>query len=137
MLVSLYLCNPPLILMQGRIMCAPFFDVTFADFWLADQLTSLSLAMLDAEYFFCYLFYTRNAPGRLENTSVFMSVSSVQNNQYVYVGIPLISFCHSSQLKDALMSKPVSYVVQRSVHMMYISVGVQVSTLLSILGIHV
>ena len=49
--------------MQGRIACAPFFPVTFADFWIADQLTSLSLAMLDTEYFFCYLFYGQIAPG--------------------------------------------------------------------------
>jgi hypothetical protein len=46
----------------GRIACAPFFPVTFADFWIADQLTSISLAMLDTEYFFCYLFYGQIAP---------------------------------------------------------------------------
>ena len=52
-------------LAQGRIACAPFFYVTFADFWIADQLTSLSLAMLDTEYFFCYLFYGKDDPGQL------------------------------------------------------------------------
>ena len=48
--------------------------MTFADFWLADQLTSLSLAMLDTEFFFCYLFYTRNAPGQLQILVIDVSV---------------------------------------------------------------
>lgn len=36
---------------------APFFDVTFADFWIADQMNSLAAVLLDVEFFVCYLVY--------------------------------------------------------------------------------
>ncbi|GAU89162.1 hypothetical protein RvY_01745-2 [Ramazzottius varieornatus] len=38
----------------GRIICAPFYPVGFPDFWLADQLMSLSTALLDLGYVICY-----------------------------------------------------------------------------------
>ncbi|XP_073976899.1 solute carrier family 53 member 1-like isoform X1 [Rhodnius prolixus] len=38
----------------GRIIASPFFYVGFADFWLADQLTSLVPAMVDLVFFVCY-----------------------------------------------------------------------------------
>ncbi|CAF1331126.1 unnamed protein product [Adineta ricciae] len=41
----------------GRIICAPFYRVGFADFWLGDQLTSLELIFFDIEYFFCFYIY--------------------------------------------------------------------------------
>lgn len=44
-------------LIKGRILLAPFFDVTFADFWIADQLNSLASILLDMEFFICYLVY--------------------------------------------------------------------------------
>lgn len=37
-----------------RIVLAPFFYVGFADFWLADQLTSLVPVLLDFQYFVCF-----------------------------------------------------------------------------------
>ncbi|XP_022180680.1 xenotropic and polytropic retrovirus receptor 1-like [Myzus persicae] len=37
-----------------RILFAPFFYVGFADFWLADQLTSLVPALLDFQYLVCF-----------------------------------------------------------------------------------
>ncbi|XP_078040907.1 solute carrier family 53 member 1 [Augochlora pura] len=43
----------------GRIFCAPFFYVGFADFWLADQLNSLHTVFLDFQYFVC--FYVQNS----------------------------------------------------------------------------
>lgn len=40
-------------------MCAaPFFQVGFADFWLADQLNSLVVALLDFQFLSC--FYVTN-----------------------------------------------------------------------------
>lgn len=42
----------------SRIIFAPFFFVHFADFWLADQLTSLVPVFLDFQYFVC--FYASN-----------------------------------------------------------------------------
>lgn len=41
-------------LLQVRIVFAPFFYVGFADFWLADQLTSLVPALLDFQYLVCF-----------------------------------------------------------------------------------
>ncbi|KAL0113736.1 hypothetical protein PUN28_012691 [Cardiocondyla obscurior] len=43
----------------GRVFCAPFFYVNFADFWLADQLNSLHTVFLDFQYFVC--FYIQNS----------------------------------------------------------------------------
>jgi len=39
---------------QFRIFTAPFHFVGFADFWLADQLNSLSCVLLDLEFLICY-----------------------------------------------------------------------------------
>lgn len=52
---------------QGRVVCAPFVFVQFADFWLGDQLNTLAQALKDFEYSLC--FYTQgiswyaNEPG--------------------------------------------------------------------------
>jgi EXS family len=40
--------------LQFRIFTAPFHFVGFSDFWLADQLNSLSTVLLDFEYLICY-----------------------------------------------------------------------------------
>ena len=37
-----------------RIFSAAFHPILFAEFWLADQLTSLELAFFDFQYFFCF-----------------------------------------------------------------------------------
>ncbi|XP_062699161.1 solute carrier family 53 member 1-like [Aedes albopictus] len=42
----------------GRMVAAPFFHVSFADFWLADQLNSLVTALLDFQFLTC--FYVTN-----------------------------------------------------------------------------
>lgn len=42
-------------------MCsAPFFQVTFADFWLADQLNSLVYALLDFQFLICFYWTNGN-----------------------------------------------------------------------------
>ncbi|KAH0946478.1 hypothetical protein HN011_011278 [Eciton burchellii] len=68
-LLALFLFNPTKTLryearfwtlrVLGRIFCAPFFYVGFADFWLADQLNSLHTVFLDFQYFVC--FYIQNS----------------------------------------------------------------------------
>ncbi|KAF3426275.1 hypothetical protein E2986_07244 [Frieseomelitta varia] len=68
-LLALFLFNPTKTLryearfwalrVLGRIFCAPFFYVGFADFWLADQLNSLHTVFLDFQYFVC--FYVQNS----------------------------------------------------------------------------
>lgn len=39
---------------QFRVFTAPFHKVGFADFWLADQLNSLSVILMDLEYMTCF-----------------------------------------------------------------------------------
>ncbi|CAF0885084.1 unnamed protein product [Adineta ricciae] len=66
-LILLFLLNPTgtlyhrarfwFIKTLGRVICAPFYRVGFADFWLGDQLTSLELIFFDMEYFFCFYTY--------------------------------------------------------------------------------
>lgn len=51
-----------------RIFSAPFHTVTFADFWLADQLTSLDLIFYDIEYLICY--FSFNAQTTLYNVQI-------------------------------------------------------------------
>eukprot|EP00727_Mastigamoeba_balamuthi_P008795 m51a1_g4538 hypothetical protein (685) ;mRNA; r:40024-43008 len=40
-----------------RIVCAPLFKIVFSDFFMADQLQSLSIAMYDLEFTVCYFSY--------------------------------------------------------------------------------
>lgn len=66
-LILLFLLNPTPTLYHharfwflkilGRVACAPFYRVGFADFWMGDQLTSLELIFFDIEYFFCFYIY--------------------------------------------------------------------------------
>ncbi|XP_065647319.1 solute carrier family 53 member 1 isoform X3 [Hydra vulgaris] len=63
----LYLLNPTktfqyksrrwLLKVLFRIAVAPFKSVCFADFWLADQLNSLVIPLLDIEYLICFYIY--------------------------------------------------------------------------------
>lgn len=39
---------------QFRVVTAPFHRVGFADFWLADQLNSLAVVLMDLEYLICF-----------------------------------------------------------------------------------
>ncbi|KAB7506211.1 Xenotropic and polytropic retrovirus receptor 1 [Armadillidium nasatum] len=38
----------------GRVICAPFVFVQFADFWLADQFNTLARVLVDFEHTFCF-----------------------------------------------------------------------------------
>ena len=40
-----------------RILLAPFYPVTFGDFWFADQLNSIIIIFLDFEFMLCFYFY--------------------------------------------------------------------------------
>lgn len=42
------------LLSQFRVVTAPFHRVGFADFWLADQLNSLGVVLMDLEYMICF-----------------------------------------------------------------------------------
>lgn len=39
---------------QWRLFACGFYPVEFADFWIADQLTSLASLLLDVEYLICF-----------------------------------------------------------------------------------
>jgi len=53
-----------------KILTAPFHAVGFADFWLADQLTSFEIMFSDIQYFMCwYLVEAEWAPFRKEDSS--------------------------------------------------------------------
>lgn len=49
-----------------RIVCAPFYFVKFADFWLADQLNSVAVSFGDLEYLVCFYIFDWNdtMPGK-------------------------------------------------------------------------
>jgi len=47
-------CRAWILRTTWRIICAPFYDVKFADFWLADQLVSLSQVLKDFEFSSCF-----------------------------------------------------------------------------------
>ncbi|MCL4125712.1 UNVERIFIED_CONTAM: hypothetical protein GTU68_058249 [Idotea baltica] len=40
--------------LQGRVICAPFVFVQFADFWLADQFNTLARVLVDFEHTICF-----------------------------------------------------------------------------------
>lgn len=42
---------------QFKIITAPFHHVGFADFWMADQMNSLVVALLDFQYIICFYAY--------------------------------------------------------------------------------
>lgn len=46
--------NPSGLPLQFRVVTAPFHRVGFADFWLADQLNSLVVVLMDLEYMICF-----------------------------------------------------------------------------------
>jgi len=55
-MISEVLCDKQkvVLLFQFRICTAPFHYVGFADFWLADQLNSLTTVLLDLEFLVCF-----------------------------------------------------------------------------------
>ena len=70
----------------GRIICAPFFYVGFADFWVADQLNSLAPALSDFHYLIC--FYTHNATlngNLLTNLTIILYSHFLSNYEYLYI----------------------------------------------------
>ncbi|XP_037326591.1 xenotropic and polytropic retrovirus receptor 1a [Pungitius pungitius] len=60
-----------LLKMLFRVFTAPFHRVEFADFWLADQLNSLVVVMMDLEYLICYYVFElqwSNSKGLLKDS---------------------------------------------------------------------
>lgn len=72
-----------------RIFSAPFHTVTFADFWIADQLTSLDLIFYDFEYLICY--FVLDAPWIKSQPSKYYS--SLVDEQTILYNAPV---CHGN-----------------------------------------
>lgn len=62
------------------MIAAPFFQVKFADFWLADQLNSLVIALLDFQYLACFYVVNGNwlEAGSKYYTNILRNINSNQ-----------------------------------------------------------
>ncbi|XP_071368319.1 xenotropic and polytropic retrovirus receptor 1 homolog isoform X3 [Centroberyx affinis] len=82
-----------------RVVTAPFHRVEFADFWLADQLNSLVVVLMDLEYMICFYSFELDwhkhdglissegeAAGEHADTQIFF---------YLYIGCSVVSSCYT------------------------------------------
>uniref|UniRef100_A0A2K5PWH9 Solute carrier family 53 member 1 n=3 Tax=Cebidae TaxID=9498 RepID=A0A2K5PWH9_CEBIM len=81
-----------------RVFTAPFHKVGFADFWLADQLNSLSVILMDLEYMIC--FYSLElkwdeSKGLLPNNSEERGHSDTMVFFYLWIIFYIISSCYT------------------------------------------
>nr|XP_057917961.1 xenotropic and polytropic retrovirus receptor 1 homolog isoform X2 [Doryrhamphus excisus] len=79
-----------------RVMTAPFHRVGFADFWLADQLNSLGIVLLDMEYMIC--FYSFELDWKKHDGLVSSEAESYDDAQiffYLYVTCLVVSSCYT------------------------------------------
>ena len=82
-LVALVVCNPFPVFYQRsrqwfcyvlwRIIAAPFYPVRFVDTWVADQITSLTLVLLDFEYTMCFMIKVQWLNSYLDSHDVCLS----------------------------------------------------------------
>uniref|UniRef100_A0A287DAR8 Solute carrier family 53 member 1 n=1 Tax=Ictidomys tridecemlineatus TaxID=43179 RepID=A0A287DAR8_ICTTR len=81
-----------------RVFTAPFHKVGFADFWLADQLNSLSVILMDLEYMICFysfeLEWNKNK-GLLPNDSEERGHSDTMVFFYLWIVFYIISSCYT------------------------------------------
>ncbi|CAF0865164.1 unnamed protein product [Didymodactylos carnosus] len=102
LLLIIILCNPLPILFRParywlirrmfRIFSAPFHTVTFADFWLADQFTSLDLIFYDIEYLICHSTFDTKWKSELQsylNINSTQSQSSLSDEQITLFNAPI------------------------------------------------
>ncbi|XP_054620079.1 xenotropic and polytropic retrovirus receptor 1 homolog isoform X2 [Dunckerocampus dactyliophorus] len=79
-----------------RVMTAPFHRVGFADFWLADQLNSLGVVLLDMEYMIC--FYSFELDWKKHDGLISSEADSYDDAQiffYLYVTCLVVSSCYT------------------------------------------
>ncbi|XP_006887798.1 PREDICTED: xenotropic and polytropic retrovirus receptor 1-like isoform X2 [Elephantulus edwardii] len=81
-----------------RVFTAPFHKVGFADFWLADQLNSLSVILMDLEYMICFYSFELKWD---ENEGLLPDDSKAQNHPdstvffYLWIVFFIISSCYT------------------------------------------
>ncbi|XP_065265175.1 solute carrier family 53 member 1 isoform X2 [Emys orbicularis] len=81
-----------------RVFTAPFHKVGFADFWLADQLNSLAVILMDLEYMICFYSFELqwdNSVGLLPTQNGERGHSDTQVFFYLWIVFYLISSCYT------------------------------------------
>uniref|UniRef100_A0A3Q0QY03 Xenotropic and polytropic retrovirus receptor 1b n=1 Tax=Amphilophus citrinellus TaxID=61819 RepID=A0A3Q0QY03_AMPCI len=77
-----------------RVVTAPFHRVGFADFWLADQLNSLGVVLMDLEYMIC--FYSFELDWTKHDGLISKDAGSeAQIFLYLYIGCLVVSSCYT------------------------------------------
>ncbi|DAA21051.1 TPA: xenotropic and polytropic retrovirus receptor isoform 2 [Bos taurus] len=81
-----------------RVFTAPFHKVGFADFWLADQLNSLSVILMDLEYMICFYSFElkwEDSEGLLPKDSQEQRHSDTMVFFYLWIVFCIISSCYT------------------------------------------
>lgn len=79
---------------QGRMIAAPFFYVGFADFWLADQLNSLAVALLDFHFLTCFYLTNGdwlNAGGNVHSfdNSIIYIITAIRSDNLLFFSVQI------------------------------------------------
>lgn len=107
--------TPPLcpFLSQFRVVTAPFHHVGFADFWLADQLNSLVVVLMDLEYMIC--FYSFELNWKTHDGLISSSGETEQfntpldnHNPDPHPVMTSLCACHSPQVKMCVIPTPMA-----------------------------
>uniref|UniRef100_A0A8C5GH11 Xenotropic and polytropic retrovirus receptor 1 homolog n=1 Tax=Gouania willdenowi TaxID=441366 RepID=A0A8C5GH11_GOUWI len=75
-----------------RVVTAPFHRVGFADFWLADQLNSLVVVLMDLEYLIC--FYSFELDWK-KHDGLIINEPHSQIFLYLYIACLIVSSCYT------------------------------------------
>ncbi|XP_070795368.1 solute carrier family 53 member 1 isoform X2 [Pituophis catenifer annectens] len=81
-----------------RVFTAPFHKVGFADFWLADQLNSLAVILMDLEYMICFYSFElqwKAKDGIVDKHSEVQKHSDYQVFFYLWIVFYVISSCYT------------------------------------------
>uniref|UniRef100_A0A3Q1ETF8 Xenotropic and polytropic retrovirus receptor 1b n=1 Tax=Acanthochromis polyacanthus TaxID=80966 RepID=A0A3Q1ETF8_9TELE len=76
-----------------RVVTAPFHRVGFADFWLADQLNSLGVVLMDLEYMIC--FYSFELDWKKHDGLINEAPAEARVFLYLYIGCLVVSSCYT------------------------------------------
>uniref|UniRef100_A0A3B4TG68 Xenotropic and polytropic retrovirus receptor 1b n=1 Tax=Seriola dumerili TaxID=41447 RepID=A0A3B4TG68_SERDU len=76
-----------------RVVTAPFHRVGFADFWLADQLNSLVVVLMDLEYMIC--FYSFELDWKKHDGLITEKHDDAQIFFYLYISCLVVSSCYT------------------------------------------
>uniref|UniRef100_A0AAQ5ZQG4 Xenotropic and polytropic retrovirus receptor 1a n=1 Tax=Amphiprion ocellaris TaxID=80972 RepID=A0AAQ5ZQG4_AMPOC len=78
-----------------RVVTAPFHRVGFADFWLADQLNSLGVLLMDLEYMICFYSFELDWKKHDGLISKDEAPAEAQIFLYLYIGCLVVSSCYT------------------------------------------